>query len=138
MKNKFTLWICALLALAMPALADTTKDLLDGYVKVGSALAADDFAAATKAGADLSQTAKAAGNDVFASSAQAVASSVTLKAARQHFKTLSQQAIPLAKGKEGYYVMTCPMVNADWVQNTKKVANPYAGKEMPECGSIKQ
>lgn len=127
-----------LFALAIPVFADATTDVLDGYVKVSSALAADDFASATKASAELATKAKAAGLEPIATNAEAVAGTVTIKAARQKFKALSQAVIPVAKGKEGYYVMNCPMVGADWVQNTKKVANPYAGKEMLECGSIKE
>lgn len=30
------------------------------------------------------------------------------------------------------------MVKKDWVQTSEKISNPYAGKEMLTCGSIKK
>ncbi len=34
------------------------------------------------------------------------------------------------------YVVHCPMVNADWLQDVQEVSNPYYGSEMLHCGSI--
>jgi hypothetical protein len=30
------------------------------------------------------------------------------------------------------------MVKKDWVQTSKQISNPYAGKEMLTCGVVKQ
>ena len=66
----------------------------------------------------------------------ALAASSSLKQARAEFSTLSESAVKLAKGHTGYYVVRCTMVKKDWVQTSPKVGNPFAGKEMPECGEI--
>lgn len=62
-----------------------------------------------------------------------------LAASKKAAATLSRAAATekLTTGKAGYYVFTCPMAKAEWVQKTKDVQNPYMGKEMPGCGSIK-
>lgn len=122
---------------AIPAFADTVTDVLDSYLKVSSALVADDFAAASKANEELLQKAKAAKAGAVVTGAEAFAGAVTLNAAREQFKALSKEIIILAKGKEGYFVASCPMANADWLQNSKEITNPYGGKAMPNCGFIK-
>lgn len=126
-----------MLALAVPAFADAVTDTLDSYLKVSNALVADDFAGASKANEDLISKAKAADAQAVVSKAEAFGKAVTLKAAREEFKALSKEVIALAKGKEGYFVASCPMSNADWLQNKKEITNPYGGKAMPDCGFIK-
>ena len=130
--------LISMLALAVPAFADSATDVLDTYLKVSSALVADDFGAASKANEELISKAKAAGAESVAAKAEAFKGTVTLKAAREAFKGLSKEIIGLAKGKEGYFVASCPMSNADWLQNKKEITNPYGGKAMPDCGFIKQ
>ena len=45
----------------------------------------------------------------------------------------------MAEGVEGQHVFTCPMAKADWLQtDSKQVSNPYMGKKMPTCGSLKK
>ena len=66
-----------------------------------------------------------------------IASSDSLNTVREHFKMASEEAEKLATGKDGYYVFTCPMAKADWVQKTTKVQNPYMGSDMSGCGSLK-
>ena len=62
------------------------------------------------------------------------------RAARTALKALSKRAIHYAEGKEGYFVANCPMVEGgegDWVQTSQKINNPYFGKSMLSCGSVK-
>ncbi|OJU98645.1 MAG: hypothetical protein BGO12_19880 [Verrucomicrobia bacterium 61-8] len=125
------------LGLANNSHAAPADPVLDSYVAVADALAKDDLAAAKKAAGTLADTAKAEKQTSLADHAEMIASSDSLDAARGHFKMVSEEAVTLAQGKEGYYVMTCPMAKADWVQKTTKVSNPYMGQEMPGCGSIK-
>jgi len=65
-----------------------------------------------------------------------------LKAAREAFKPLSTSLIKyLADNKvpKGtYYEAYCPMVKASWLQPDKSVKNPYMGKSMLTCGTIKE
>lgn len=110
-------------ALAAP-LSDNDKQFLAGYEKVRAALAADDLGAAKAI--DL-------GDDGVA-----LAKSSSLKEARVAFEKLSDKAKQLVAGQAGYYVVNCPMLKKDWVQNSEKIGNPYYGKEMASCGEIKK
>jgi len=125
-----------LFAANVPAEEDSA--VLDAYLKVSQALAADDLPGAKSAATDLASKAKASGHETLASHASELAKSDSIDKARDHFKMASGEVVKLAEGKSGYYVMTCPMAKADWVQSTPKVSNPYLGKSMPDCGSVKE
>lgn len=73
----------------------------------------------------------------FATPASRVAGAESLIAARNSFRTLSGEAEKLAAGQSAYHVFTCPMVGADWVQKSTTVQNPYMGRQMSSCGSLK-
>ena len=64
---------------------------------------------------------------------------------REHFEMLSQDMYDLAKtfnAGENLYKDFCPMYNkgkgAFWISETKEIKNPYLGKEMPDCGQVKE
>jgi hypothetical protein len=68
-----------------------------------------------------------------------------LKEARAAFKVVSadvfglvQVAAPSSSVAPALYEVYCPMAKADWLQTSKEIANPYFGKEMLECGTIKK
>jgi hypothetical protein len=107
-------------------LTDQNKQFLNAYEKVHQALVGDDLAGAQKAAAELGPS----GADLTKSK--------SLQEARNAFARLSDEAKTLVAGQPGYYVVYCPMVKKEWVQNSDKVANPYAGKEMISCGEIKR
>jgi hypothetical protein len=108
------------------SLSDNDKQFLAAYEKIRSALAADDLSSA-----------KAAAN-VLRDDGAALAKSSSLKEARVAFEKLTDKAKKLAAGQPGYYVVNCPMLKKDWVQNSEKIGNPYYGKEMATCGEIKK
>lgn len=108
------------------ALSDQDKQFLARYDKVHHALIADDLAGAKKAATELG------------AADEQLSKSNSLADARSAFGKLSGQAEKLAAGQSGYYVMHCPMKNADWVQTSAKVENPYGGKEMLTCGEVKK
>lgn len=138
--KKFSLLLTLAVAnfgLATSSQAASSNPVLDDYVVVAEALARDDLAAAKKAATTLSEAATTEKLTSLADHATEVASSDSLDAAREHFKLASVEAEKLAAGKDAYYVFTCPMAKADWVQKTTKVQNPYMGQEMPGCGSLK-
>lgn len=118
--------LLALIGVAASAaeLSPADKQFLTGYEQVRKALVADDLSAAKTAAATLGE------------SGASFAKSPSLKEARESFEKLSETAKKLAKGQPGYFVIHCGMVNKDWVQTTKKIGNPYAGKEMAECGEV--
>ncbi len=134
MKTK-TLKNLALVALAIASLtlplqaaelSATDKKFLSDYEKVHVALAADDLAGAKKAAADLGEKGKA------------IAAADKIETARAEFGTLSQDAVEMAKGKDGYYIAHCPMAKKSWVQTSTAITNPYYGSEMLACGVIKK
>ncbi len=120
--------LCAVIATTTCARAaelnDTDRQFLSAYEKVHAALAADDLAAAKKAGAELGDE------------GQGIATAKDLKTARAGFSKVSERAVTLAAGQAGYYVARCPMVKKRWVQTSTEIKNPYFGKEMPTCGVI--
>lgn len=134
MKNILTLSALAAAFLGWAGVARAQDAVLDNYTAVSTALAQDNLSAAKSAATILAESAK---ETALAEHSSALAKSDSLDTAREHFKAISEEAVKLADGKAGYYVFTCPMVKAEWVQKTKDVQNPYMGKEMPGCGSIK-
>lgn len=122
------------------------KAFLGQYEKVRAALAADDLAAAKSAAAplakDLAEVAKEQTKaQSAADAAKKLTSATSLAEARESFKGVSKRAVHYAQGQKGYYVANCPMVEGgegDWVQTSTKISNPYFGKSMLTCGSIKE
>ena len=122
------------------------KQFLAQYELVRAALAADDLATAKKAAAVVAAMPvihHENGVDAppgYVQDARKFASAESLKDAREVFKSFSKRAVHVAEGKPGYYVAHCPMVadnEGDWIQTSKEIANPYFGKAMLGCGSIK-
>jgi hypothetical protein len=128
------------LSLGRLAAADSMNmksEILSSYVKVASALAADDLATAKTAAASVAEHASMSdSNKAIAAKANAVAKATKIDSARDAFKSLSDAVIPLATGDKKYTVMNCPMAG-DWVQVGKDVKNPYMGKAMLTCGGPK-
>lgn len=64
---------------------------------------------------------------------------------REHFETMSKDLYDLVKvfgTSQTMYKAHCPMYNknkgADWLSETKEIRNPYLGKKMADCGTIKE
>ena len=65
---------------------------------------------------------------------------------REHFEMMSKDMTDAIKmfgtGGKVLYKDHCPMASngkgADWISETKAISNPYVGKDMKECGSIKE
>ena len=116
------------LPLAAPAaeLSPEDQQFIDGYVKVGAALAGDNLETAKQVAPEMGEF------------GAAIAKAENLAAARKEFERLSARAISLAHGREGYYTVNCPMLKKDWLQTAGRIANPYAGGTMPECGKIRK
>jgi hypothetical protein len=106
-------------------LTDSDKQFLSGYEKVRAALAADNLAEAKTAAGEMGEE------------GAAIAKSESIITARKEFAPMSERAINLSKGQQGFYVVNCPMLKKDWVQTSTKISNPYAGKEMLTCGVVK-
>ncbi len=68
-----------------------------------------------------------------------------IKHQREHFEMLSKDIYALVKtfgGGQKLYYDHCPMYNdgkgANWLSETKEISNPYLGKAMPTCGTVKE
>jgi hypothetical protein len=126
---------------AAPAGAASTKnesccELVDKYLPVSAALAADDLNKAKTAAAELAQQAASDGMASVAQAAHTIAEAKDISTARSALKGLTADLEPMADGSS-YVVMTCPMAQADWIQSDNNVRNPYYGKSMLTCGAPK-
>lgn len=130
--------LIGLSALAGVRAAENPSALIARYEKISAALVANDIAVAQAAARQLAAEAGRLHRAGITTAAQAVAQAGDLAAARAAFKTLSNETIALARHQKGYFIMTCPMAQADWVQSTPAVANPYFGQAMPTCGTVKE
>jgi multidrug efflux pump subunit AcrA (membrane-fusion protein) len=65
-----------------------------------------------------------------------------LAAQRGLFKAVSAKLIELLRNQpardQTLHIAYCPMVEAEWVQDTEEIANPYMGSEMPRCGLVRE
>ncbi|RQO74827.1 hypothetical protein DBR43_05450 [Pedobacter sp. KBW06] len=141
-----------------PAPAD---GIINGYLQLKNALVADDDKAAAEAG-NAMMKAMAAFDKTTLSAEQAkiygdiegavkehaehIGENVgNIHHQREHFESLSQDIYDLAKAVgtgQKLYFDHCPMYNgkkgANWLSETKEIKNPYLGKSMPDCGSLKE
>ena len=139
---------------ALATVTTPAQKLIAAYLGVQKKLAADDAKGAQaafgqlKAAADLKELAgDAALKQKIATSAAAGASAKDISAARAAFvkasdgmlEWLKREGNPLANNLR---VAHCPMAQdgkgARWLQTENKVANPYFGSEMLECGSLEK
>jgi len=130
--------------------------VVNGYIELQGALAADDFAKATASARDalaaLSSVDMAlvtggdwmAQADALKSMLAKVAQADDLAASRAAFSALSEQMMASAKRfgapLRSLYQFNCPMAfggkGATWMQHDKQTRNPYYGKAMLRCGSV--
>ncbi|QYY35498.1 DUF3347 domain-containing protein [Ruficoccus sp. ZRK36] len=123
----------AVQAVALPE--NQAKALFEPYEAIAAALVEDDLESAKVAAKQLSKRATKAEQTTLAEQAETLAGALDLESARKAFLPLSRNAIKLLGQSEGMFVMTCPMVEGGrWLQDNKKVANPYMGQRMPACG----
>lgn len=116
--------------------AHGVESLVAPYEKIHVALVAEDVEAAKQAAAALAKSARAAETAPLEKSAGLLADSKDLAEARERFKTVSKDLMALVQDEKGYYLVSCPMAHAVWIQTDRAVKNPYLGKEMLSCGSL--
>src|SRR6266700_5777430 len=127
------------------ALMEPVKSVLDHYLVIQAELAKDSIKGVDE---NANAIAKAVKGDEMkmlspdvAKQAETVAKAKDLKAAREAFKPLSASLVKyLADNKAGkgvYHEAYCPMAKSSWLQTEKEVRNPYYGKSMLDCGTLK-
>jgi hypothetical protein len=145
--TRLTLAACAaaLFLAAVPArAADAIDSVLTPYFRIQKQLADDkaDVKADATAGAEAAAALGSAG-DPIAAAARTLASASTLPAARDAFGTLSDALVAYADSTHaalgaGTATAYCPMVKKSWLQQGEAIHNPYYGKSMLGCGTIKK
>ncbi|MEO7048566.1 MAG: DUF3347 domain-containing protein [Ferruginibacter sp.] len=142
--------------------AASITDILNAYLQMKNAFTKDNSNAAADAGKilkvalinfdtkALSTEAAANFNDI-ADDAKEHADHIGMNAGnikhqREHFEMLSKDIADLVKtfgnGGQTLYKDFCPMANngkgAIWISEIKGIKNPYFGKAMSTCGTVKE
>lgn len=143
------------------ALTSPVNGLLQIYLQMKNAFVNDDDKGAAKAGNEMlkalndfdKSSLKAEEKKSFediADDAKEHAEHIGMNAGnikhqREHFDMLSKDMYDLVKkfaAGEKIYVDYCPRYNdnhgATWLSETKEIKNPYLGKEMDTCGTVKE
>jgi hypothetical protein len=119
----------------------------DQYIVLKDALVASNMEASKKAGEDLFAIIKELKKaDVATQATKKFISASNLDEQRLAFSPLSDEMAKLVKGGKlssgSLYLEYCPMANdntgAFWLSNEKEIKNPYFGKMMLKCGSVKE
>lgn len=138
------------------------NQVLQRYLQLKDALTKDDDKDAAKTGKDMVQAMASldskslpgeqakvfqdVADDMKEHAEHIGANAGNIKHQREHFETLSQDMYDLVKagGPTGakLYYDHCPMYNkgkgANWLSEKKEIENPYMGKEMSGCGTVKE
>ena len=145
-------------AKAQPASVD---EVLNSYMELKNALTNDNGIEAASAGKHLSDVLQKTDETTFSTDQRSVykdlkddikehaehISSNGSKIAhqREHFDILSKDMYDLVKvfkPSQTIYLDHCPMYNdnkgANWLSEVKEIKNPYLGKKMPDCGTVKE
>lgn len=141
--------------------ASPVKEIVNGYLQLKNALANDNGNDAATAGntmvaafgqvdkstlsADKKKTYEDIESDAKEHAEHIGKNGSNIKHQREHFDMLSKDIYELVKtfgaGQPLYYDH-CPMYNnnkgADWISEKKDISNPYLGKEMSTCGTVKE
>lgn len=129
-------------ATAAAETASPAKDLVRAYLTLAAGYTKEKVDAAAvdaviRHARALAATDKAA--SAIAGPAEALKGK-DLKTQREQFKQLSAKLIEYVKAHPlagmDLFIANCPMVEADWLQDTNEVANPYDPVEMLRCGLI--
>ena len=138
------------------------KEIIAGYLQLKNALAKDNGKDAATAGgvivAVLSKVDKTAlspdqqkvyadlQDDINENAEHIAENANKIEHQREHFEMLSKDIADLIKtfgsGGQTLYKDFCPMADngkgAIWISETKEIKNPYLGKRMPTCGTVKE
>lgn len=143
------------------ALTSPVNGLLQIYLQMKNAFVNDDDKGAAKAGNEMlkalndfekstlrddeKKTFEDIADDAKEHAEHIGMNAGNIKHQREHFDMLSKDMYDLVKkfaAGEKIYVDYCPMYNdnkgATWLSETKEIKNPYFGKEMDTCGTVKE
>ena len=144
---------------AKPAMS--VNEITAGYLQLKNALANDNGKGAADAGKTIVETLAKIDTTSFTTDQKKVYNEVEsdvkenaehiganadkIAHQREHFEMLSKDVYDLVKAfkpNQTLYKDFCPMYNggkgANWISETKGIKNPYLGKKMATCGSVKE
>jgi hypothetical protein len=143
-------FLCALCCLSVLGAIAHAKELsmaiVDPAVAIQKSLA-DDSTSGVSANAALIEEAAAKKLDPpspeIAQAAKTLKGAATLAGARTAFGRMSDAIVAYVDAQKltldpRIHIAYCPMVNKPWLQAGEPIVNPYYGKEMPNCGSLKK
>jgi len=139
----------------------STSAILSSYIKLKNAFTADNDKDAAAAGNEMVTTFASfdkksltpeqvkAYTDIYDDAKEHAehigANAGNIAHQREHFDMLSKDMYDLVKllgTSQPLYVDHCPMYNnnkgAIWLSEVKDIKNPYLGKAMPTCGTVKE
>lgn len=140
---------------------ELSKELIAGYLQLKNALANDDAKEAATAGKAVSIAIVKMDHESLTGDQRKLYNEVKedikehgehisnngdkIAHQREHFDMLSKDIYDLVKAvgnDQTLYLDHCPMYNdnkgADWITELKEIKNPYLGKKMPTCGTVKE
>ena len=121
-----------------------SASIVDPYLKIQEALADDKMDGVKENAGQVATASAALGAPAMKIDTAAVqlASASEIEDARTKFATLSEAVDDYMTGlhlkaPEGVRVAFCPMVQKPWLQKGEAIENPYYGKEMLTCGTLR-
>ncbi|MEO6521274.1 MAG: DUF3347 domain-containing protein [Mucilaginibacter sp.] len=144
-------------AKAQTTLSGSVNKVLTAYINLKNALVADNSKLANDRGKEFTAALKevnpAQMNDKQKTTWKAygeklrfdgehISESDKLAHQREHFTSLSKNMIAVTKALKLnstiVYEQYCPMKKASWLSETAAIRNPFYGKDMEDCGSVKE
>jgi hypothetical protein len=140
-----------------PAVSTSMNNVVTAYLDVKSALTADDGAVAESKAKllyaqigivpvkDMSAKQQAIWKsyvDKLSFDSRHISETTVIDHQREHFASLSKnmyavlKALPL--NSIAVYWEYCPMKKSSWLSDKPAIENPYYGKSMLDCGSVKE
>jgi hypothetical protein len=159
---KSTLMLLLLLSAATYTKAQTSvgasiNTVLNAYADLKNALVADDNATAqakakalnadvaavqTKDMTTKEQSTWKTYADKLSFDSRHISESGSIDHQREHFASLSKNVYAVLKAfpvnASPLYWQYCPMKKANWLSDKQAIENPYYGKSMLDCGSVKE
>jgi hypothetical protein len=128
------------------AIMQPVQSVFHNYFKIASALANDSMHGVAVNGSAIGMSIRRDSRQMLspetAAQADVLATTTQLSTARFVFKRLSTSLIRCLAdhGATSVYVeVYCPTAKASWLQRKgQPIENPYLGKKMPRCGTIKK
>jgi hypothetical protein len=137
------------------------KEIINTYLQLKNAFAKDNTSEAATAGTALQSAFENFDTTVLSAAQKKIFEDIAddakehgehigknggnIKHQREHFEMLTDDIYDLVKAfgaAQILYKDFCPMYNdgkgAFWISETKEIKNPYLGKTMPTCGTVKE